>query len=313
MKIVVVGSVNLDLVATAAVLPRPGETVLGHGFTTVPGGKGANQAIAAAFAGAEVTFIGAVGEDAFAEQVRDNMARAGLDLSLLRTEPGPSGVALIAVDDAGENFIVVAPGANAKVTALTEADRVAIAAADALVLQLEIPVETVLEAARAARDAGVPVLLNAAPARSLPAELLDLVDVLIVNIIEAQMVLGDKVDSSARRSPSASARGMHAYSLMERLRALAPKVVLTVGPDGAFYADRDGTWMQIPAPKVDAVDSTAAGDGFVGAFAVAYTEGKPIADTLAWACAAGAIGATRLGASSSLALREEIDALAAKR
>ncbi|NUR70228.1 MAG: ribokinase [Hamadaea sp.] len=312
MKIVVVGSVNLDLVATAAVLPRPGETVLGDSFTTVPGGKGANQAIAAQYAGADVTFVGAVGEDAFAQQVRDNMAQAGLDLTLLRTVPGPSGVALIAVDDSGENFIVVAPGANSKLTELTEADRAAIAAADALVMQLEIPLEIVQEAAQVARDAGVPVLLNAAPARSLPADLLALVDVLIVNLIEAQMVLGDKIDSSARRSPSASARGMHAYSLMERLRQIAPKVVLTVGADGAFYADRDGTWMQIPAPKIDAVDTTAAGDGFVGAFAVAYTEGKPIADTLAWACAAGAIGATRLGASSSLALREEIDKLAAK-
>lgn len=312
MKIVVVGSVNLDLVATTAALPRPGETVLGHGFTTVPGGKGANQAIAAAFAGAQVTFIAAVGEDAFAQQVRDNIAKAGLDLSLLRTVPGPSGVALIAVDDDGENLIVVAPGANSKLTSLTEEDRAAIAAADAVVLQLEIPMETVLEAASAAREAGVTVLLNAAPARSLPPELLSLVDVLIVNLIEAQMVLGE-VDSSARRSRSAAARGMHAYSLMERLRALAPKVVLTVGADGAFYADREGTWMHIPAPKVDAVDTTAAGDGFVGAFAVAYTEGKPIAEALGWACAAGAIGATRLGASSSLALREEIDELAAKR
>ncbi|NUR24633.1 MAG: ribokinase [Catenulispora sp.] len=311
MKIVVVGSVNLDLVATAAQLPRPGETVLGHGFTTVPGGKGANQAVAAAYAGADVKFVGAIGDDDFGLQLRANLSAAGLDLSHLRVVPGPSGVALIAVDDEGENLIIVAPGANSQLTALTEADKAAVAGADAVVLQLEIPMATVVETARTAKAAGVPVLLNAAPAQRLPAELLDAVDVLIVNTIEAQMVLGD-VDSTARLSRVAAARDMHAYQLMERLRPLAKRIVLTVGADGAFYADRDGAWLHMPAPEVDAVDSTAAGDGFMGAFAVAYTEGKPIVEALGWACAAGAIGATRLGASSSLASREEIDMLAAK-
>lgn len=311
MRIAVVGSVNLDLVATTADLPRPGETVLGRDFSTVPGGKGANQAIAAAYAGAEVTFIGAVGDDGFAAQLRENLDRAGVDLSLLRVVPGASGVALIAVDGNGENIIVVAPGANSGLTSLSEADRAAIAASDALLLQLEIPMDTVVEAARVARAAGVAVLLNAAPARRLPAELLELVDMLVVNLIEAHAVLGE-VDSTARRSRSASARGMHAYSLLERLRPLAPRIVLTVGADGAFYADREGAWMHIPAPKVDAVDSTAAGDGFVGALAVAYTEGKPVPEALGWACAAGAVAATRLGASSSLARRTEIDGLAAR-
>jgi ribokinase len=309
MRIAVVGSVNLDLVATTAELPRSGETVLGRAFTTVPGGKGANQAIAAAYAGADVVFIGAVGDDGFATQLRENIERAGVDLSRLRVVPGSSGVALIAVDDDGENLIVVAPGANSGLIGLAAEDREAIAASDALVLQLEIPLETVVEAARCARDAAVPVLLNAAPARSLPPQLLDLVDVLIVNLIEAQVVLGD-VDTSARLSRSAAARGMHAYSLIERLRPLAPRVVLTVGADGAFFTDRDSSWLHVPAPRVDAVDTTAAGDGFVGAFAVAYTEGKAIGEALAWACAAGAISATRAGASSSLPLRAEIDALA---
>jgi len=309
MKIAVVGSVNLDLVATTAELPRPGESVLGRDFTTVPGGKGANQAIAAAYAGAEVTFIGAVGDDAFGAQLRENLDRAGVGLGRLRVVPGPSGVALIAVDGRGENLIVVAPGANSGLTSLTGDDRVAIAGSDALLLQLEVPLDTVVEAARAGREAGVPVLLNAAPARRLPAELLDLVDMLVVNLIEAQCVLGD-VDSSARRSRSASARGMHAYSLLERLRPLARRVVLTVGADGAFYTDREGTWLHVPAPRIDAVDTTAAGDGFVGALAVAYTEGKPVPGALGWACAAGAVAATRLGASSSLAQRVEIDDLA---
>lgn len=311
MRIAVVGSVNLDLVATTAELPRPGETVLGGDFTTVPGGKGANQAIAAAYAGARVTFIGAVGDDGFAAQLRENLDRAGVDLTLLRSVPGASGVALIAVDGNGENIIVVAPGANSQLTALTDADRAAIAGSDALLLQLEIPLDTVVEAARVASAAGVPVLLNAAPARRLPPELLELVDVLVVNLIEAQAVLGD-VDSSARRSRSAAARGMHAYSLLERLRPLAPRAVLTVGADGAFYTDREGGWLHIPAPKIDAVDTTAAGDGFVGALAVAYTEGKAMPQALGWACAAGAVSATRLGASSSLARRAEIDHLAAR-
>jgi ribokinase len=167
----------------------------------------------------------------------------------------------------------------------------------------------VIEAARTARDAGVKVILNAAPAHPLPAELLDLVDMLVVNLIEAQMVLGD-VDSTARRSRSAAARGMHAYSLLERLRPLAPRIVLTVGADGVFYADRDGAWMHVPAPLIEAIDTTAAGDGFVGALAVAYTEGKTVPQALAWGCAAGAVSATRLGASSSLARRTEIDHLA---
>jgi ribokinase len=311
MRVTVVGSVNLDLVATTAELPKPGETVLGRDFTTVPGGKGANQAIAAAYAGAEVTFVAAVGDDGFGTQLRENLDRAGLDLGRLRTEPGPSGVALIAVDGAGENIIVVAPGANSLLTELTDADKAAIAGSDALLLQLEIPLDTVVAAARTAREADVAVILNAAPARRLPAELLDLVDVLVVNLVEAQAVLGD-VDSSARRSRSASARGMHAYSLLERLRPLAQRVVLTVGADGAFYTDREGGWLHIPAPKIDAVDTTAAGDGFVGAFAVAYTEGKHMPDALSWACAAGAVSATRLGASSSLAQRAEIDELAGR-
>lgn len=311
MKIVVVGSTNLDLVTTTPTLPRPGETVLGHDFTSVPGGKGANQAIAAARAGAQSLFIGAVGDDRFAEQLRDSLGAENVDLSLLRTLPGPSGVALIAVDDEGENTIVVAPGANARFTELTETDRTAIAEATAVLLQLEIPLETVIEAATVARAAGVQVLLNAAPAQTLPAELLAVTDMLIVNMLEAEIILG-YADSSARRSPSASARGMLAYGLLEELRRIVPRVVLTVGADGAYYTDQKGGWLHVPAPKVEAVDTTAAGDAFVGALAVALGAGKSIGPALSWACAAGAICATRPGASRSLATFAEIDRLAAR-
>jgi ribokinase len=289
-RVVVVGSANLDLVVTAPTLPRPGETVLGGEFTTVPGGKGANQAIAAARAGGEVRFVGAVGDDEFAQPQRNNLAAAGVDIGGLRTVPGPSGVALIAVDQAAENLIVVAPGANAALTALSAADRAAIADADVLLCQLEIPVETVAEAATVARAAGTVVVLNAAPARVLPAELLSMVDVLVVNEGEAEVLAGRPAGP-------------------DDLLGLVPRAVMTRGARGAAYAGRDGTRLDVPAPAVDAVDTTAAGDAFTGALAVAWAEGRPVAETLRWACAAGALCATRLGASSSVPIRADIDQL----
>lgn len=287
-RVVVVGSANLDLVVTAPALPRPGETVLGGNFTTVPGGKGANQAVAAARAGARVGFIGAVGQDSFAQPQRDSLAAAGVDVSRLRTVPGPSGVALIAVDDAAENLIVVAPGANAALTTLSTPDRDAIAAADVLLCQLEIPLSAVAEAAATARAAGTVVVLNAAPARTLPGEVLDVVDVLVVNEGEAEVLAG---------RPAAP----------EDLLDLVPRVVMTLGARGAAYADRDGVRLEVPAPRVDAVDTTAAGDAFTGALAVAWAEGRPVERALHWACAAGAVCARRPGASSALPTRAEID------
>lgn len=284
-RVAVVGSANLDLVATAPVLPRPGETVLGHGFRTVPGGKGANQAVAAARAGAGCAFIGAVGDDPFAEQLRAHLAGSGVDIAGLRTVPGPSGVALIAVDDAAENLIVVAPGANASVTGLTGRDRAAAAAADVVLCQLEIPLPAVSEAMTAAPFA----ILNAAPAQALPAELLAAVDLLVVNESEAATLGGGAGD----------------------LLASVPRVVVTLGARGAEYADRDGARLTVPAPRIEAVDTTAAGDAFCGALAVAWAEGRPVAAALRWACAAGAACATRPGAGTALPTRAEIDALAA--
>jgi ribokinase len=287
----VLGSANMDLVATAPRLHGPGETVLGTGFDTVPGGKGANQAIAVARAartGSTCRFLGAVGEDGFGVNLKGTLRAAGVDVSCLRTVHGPSGVALITVDDAGENCIVVAPGANATVVDLTDAERAVIASATLLVCQLEIPVETVAEAAAVAREHGTYVLLNAAPARALPPDVLALVDVLIVNEHEAA-TLADGVDA---------------------LLKVVPRVVLTLGAAGAVYADRAGGSVRVPAPKVDAVDTTAAGDAFTGAFAVALAEGRPSEEALRWACAAGAVCATRRGASGALPTRAEIDALA---
>ncbi|MBF9134847.1 ribokinase, partial [Plantactinospora sp. S1510] len=190
VRVVVVGSTNLDLVVTTTTLPRPGETVLGNALRTVPGGKGANQAVAAARAGASCAFIGAIGRDGFADQLRANLAESNVDVRGLRDVPGPSGVALIAVDASAENLIVVAPGANGELTSLADPDRVAVEAADVLLCQLEVPLSAVVQAARWARGAGTTVVLNAAPARPLPAELLDAVDLLVVNQVEAAVVAG---------------------------------------------------------------------------------------------------------------------------
>ncbi|MFI5489845.1 ribokinase [Micromonospora echinaurantiaca] len=300
-EVVVVGSTNLDLVVTAPQLPRPGETVLGENFRTVPGGKGANQAVAAARAGAACGFVGAVGDDEFGAQLRASLVAAGVDVRGLRTVPGPSGVALIAVDRDAENFIVVAPGANGELTDLDVDDRAAIAAADVLLLQLEVPLPTVVAASGLARAEGTTVVLNAAPAAPLPAELLDLVDVLVVNEHEAAVVAGVFADEPP--------------VLVDALLELVPRVVLTLGARGAAYADRSGLRLEIPAPRIDAVDTTAAGDAFTGALAVGWAErgGAVDADAvtaiLRWACAAGAACAQRPGASTALPERAAIEAL----
>jgi ribokinase len=284
----------MDLVGTAPALPRPGETVLGHGFHTVPGGKGANQALAAARAGGRCAFVGAVGDDAFGTAMRQTLTESGVDIAGLRTVPGPSGVALIVVDDTGENTIVVVPGANGTVDRLTDADAVAVAGADVLLCQLEVPESVVVAAARVARPAGTRVVLNAAPVHSLPGELLSTVDLLVVNEVEGAAIAGTGTDPDV---------------LLDRLLELVPRVVLTLGAAGAAYADREGDRVTAPAPAVRAVDTTAAGDAFTGAFAVAWAEGRPVGDALRWACAAGAVCAQRAGASSALPDRAEIDAL----
>ena len=291
VRVVVVGSANMDLVATAPRLPAPGETVLGTDFTTVAGGKGANQAVAAARAGADCLLIGAVGDDPFGATLREGLGGAGVDAALVRTVAGPSGVALIAVGGDGENQILVVPGANGALTGLDERDLAAIAAADVLMAQLEVPVATVTAAARAARAAGVTVLLNAAPARQLPPDLLSTVDILVVNEGEARAVAG------------------RAHDVLDALLELVPRVVLTLGARGAAYADRDGTRITAPAPIVSTVDTTAAGDAFAGAFAVAWGEGRPVSEALRWACAAGAACVRTLGAAGSLPTRQEIDGL----
>jgi ribokinase len=298
VPIVVLGSANMDLVATSETLPTPGETVLGHGFAMVAGGKGANQAVAAARAGGSCAVIGVVGDDAFGEPLRAGMRDAGVDTDLLRVAHGPSGVALIVVDDKGENQIVVSPGANATLTDLTPADRSAIARAGALVCQLEVPVEAVTDAARTARAAGTRVILNAAPARVLPGDLLAVTDLLVVNGVEAGIVTG--------------LPGAEPDALVDALVRLVPRAVVTLGAAGARYGERNGARVAVPAPRVSTVDTTAAGDAFIGALTVAWLEGRTMADALRWACAAGAACACTLGAATSLPSRSAIEALFAK-
>lgn len=302
-RVVVVGSVNMDLVATAPSLPRAGETVLGHAFTQVPGGKGANQAIAAARAGASTVFVGAIGSDALGVTLRARLSGSSVDVSLLRVVYGASGVALIVVDDAGENAIVVAPGANATLRRLTEAELAAIVDTDIMLCQLEVPLETITEAALAAHAAGVRVMVNAAPARPMPAELLAATDLLVVNHVEATALTevgAHDVDSGDGPAPEA---------LVEALLERVPRVVLTRGSAGAWYGSHDTDLVHVPAPVVTTVDTTGAGDAFCGALAVAWACGRDLVDAVRWASAAGAATVRRLGASTSLPQRTVIDEL----
>ncbi|SDH93268.1 ribokinase [Sinosporangium album] len=287
----VYGSANMDVVAYVAKAPKRGETVTGRAFHTIPGGKGANQAIAAARAGAEVAFLGAVGDDAFGVELRRTLAGAGISVERVRTVPGPSGVAHIVVDDEAGNSIIVVPGANGMLTGPDAADRALLARADALLLQLELPLEAVVAAARAAREAGVRVVLTPAPVVELPAELLECVDLIVPNEHEAAGITGSADPQDA----------------LSALLDLVPEAVVTLGGRGAVYGSRAGTRLHEPAVPVRAVDTTAAGDTFVGALAVARAEGREPAEALRFASAAASLAVRRHGASTSMPHRHEID------
>ncbi|WP_089101032.1 ribokinase [Streptomyces hyaluromycini] len=290
--IAVLGSMNMDLVAYAEKAPQLGETVTGRAFRTIPGGKGANQAIAAARAGATVSMIGAVGHDVYGSRMRETLEHSGVDTDSLRTIEGPSGTAHIVVDDEGGNAIVVVPGANGTVDHLAPGDEGVIASADTLLLQLEIPLAAVVAGAEAARRHGVRTILTPSPAHPLPFELLHNIDLLVPNEREAATLTdrGDPRDAAA--------------ALLDRV----PQVVVTLGAAGSLYLTRDAAPLVIPAPRVTAVDSTGAGDTFVGALAVALAEEKPIREALSWAAAAAAISVQREGATESMPYRPEIEA-----
>jgi ribokinase len=297
--IVVLGSVNADLVLRCERLPRPGETVHGKDFQTVPGGKGANQAVAAARLGGRVEFIGCVGDDAFGTTARATLERAGVGTACLRRHAGvATGVAMIMVERSGQNSIALAAGANACVdVAHVDGAAAVIAGASLLVCQLETPLATVRHAIGIARRHRVPVLLNPAPAQPLARALLAEVDILVPNETEAARLL----PPDTTPGPAAAAATLQ--------RQGPATVIVTLGGDGICIADARGT-RQRPAPAVQAVDTTGAGDAFIGAFAVALQEGLDTDAAAAFAQRAAAFSVTRTGAMASLPTRAELEGTA---
>jgi len=298
MHVIVVGSLNMDLVVRMPQIPRPGETLLGGVFKTFPGGKGANQAVAAARLGAHVTMIGCVGGDAFGQEMRDTLTAEGIDTTHVLVHPeSATGVALIQVDAKGQNSIAVASGANFQLTSAdVEKAMQAIENFDVLVMPLETPLETIYTAARIASERGAKVLLNPAPAQMLKPDLLELVDVLLPNEYEAALMTGSSSLQSAADVQSAA----------EKLLSLGVKnLMVTMGSRGAMLFDGQME-SNISACPVQAVDTTAAGDCFVGALAVGLCEGKSLLSAAEFASAASAISVTRDGAQPSLPRREEV-------
>jgi ribokinase len=300
MNIVEVGSLNMDLVVRIPKIPRPGETLLGGVYRTFPGGKGANQAVAAARLGAHVAIIGCVGDDAFGREMRAILAREGIDITHVLVHPDEAtGVALIQVDAQGQNSIAVASGANFRLTsANVEKAMQIIDGFDALVMPLETPLETIYTAARIASRKGAKVLLNPAPAQILEKDLLELVDVLLPNEYEIALMTGIQLQSATDTHQAA-----------EKLLSLGLKnLVVTLGDQGALLFDgRTNQETPIPVCPVQAIDTTAAGDCFVGALAVGLCEGKSLSAAAEFASTAAALSVTRAGAQSSLPRREEVE------
>jgi ribokinase len=300
-RVAVVGSANMDVVAHVQALPERGATVMGRSLAHSPGGKGANQAVAAARAGSEVFFVGRVGADAYGTGLMESMRNAAVSTEHVAVAPSmPSGVALIMVDDEGHNIIAVVPGANSEVSP-EDVDRArdAISSCSVLLLQLEIPIDTVLHAARVAREAGVTVVLNPAPARDVNLEVLHLVDILVPNQDEVGRLsgMGPPVD------PASAARML--------VDAGAPAVVVTLGDRGAVLVDRQGERV-IPAFPAHAVDSTGAGDAFVGNLAHSLAGGATLDEAAHFASAAAALSVEREGAQASMPTGDETRALLAR-
>jgi ribokinase len=291
--VVVVGSINMDLVVNADHVPAPGETILGDKLRTLPGGKGANQAVAAARAGAAVSMIGRLGPDAFGTELRDGLRAEGVDVGAVGTcKHDPSGVALITVAATGENAIVVAPGANAMIRTVhvddvVDASPSAFVAGSVVLMQLEIPLEVVVHTAVRARAVGCRVVLNPAPARPLPDELFAAIDVVIANETEVDMLGG-----------------------IDALRTRVPVVVATLGAAGLTLYTSGGA-VHMPGHQVDVVDTTGAGDATCGAFVAALAAGHSESEAAVRANAAGALTTTALGARTS-PLAAEIDAFLAR-
>ena len=294
--VIVFGSINMDLVTRTPRLPLAGETLQGYEFFTAAGGKGANQAVAAARLGISTQMVGRVGNDDFGPQLRDGLQAAGVHTDqVLLDDNASSGVAVIAVDDAGENNIIIIAGANGRVNQ-EDVERLTdlLPNAAALLLQLEVPIPAVLIAAQAAQKASVPVILDPAPAREdIPAELYSLVDIITPNEVEATQLVGFPVDGQETASQAAAEL---------RQRGIGT-VIIKLGAQGVFCVTGSETFF-VPAFSVQAVDTVAAGDAFNGGLATALAEGLPLRQAILWGAAAGALSATKVGAQPSLPDRE---------
>jgi ribokinase len=296
-KIVVVGSSNTDMILKLERIPKPGETILGGEFVTAAGGKGANQAVAAAMAGGAVTFIARVGRDMFGEQAVAGFVASGINVDHVQRDKIPSGVALIFVAKDGENSIGVGGGANGKLSpADVKKAKAAFAAASGVIMQLETPLETVQAAADLAHAKGAMVILNPAPAQKLPDALLKKISILTPNETEAELLTGIKVTDDTSCAKAADAL----------LRKGVQTVIITLGSRGSYVATSKSKQL-VPGFKVKPVDTTAAGDTFNGALAVALAEGKSMYEAVRFANAAGAISVTRMGAQPSAPKRSEIE------
>lgn len=288
--VVVVGSINADLVVQVERHPRPGETLLGRTSTLLPGGKGANQAVAAARLGADVALVGAVGDDPNAATALGGLRDAGVDLTHVRTVDAPTGLAVVTLSDDGENTIVVVPGANATVSRRV-VDEAADLVADArvCVVQAEIPLPTVAHVARLAAAGGTRLVLNVAPAADLPLETVRAADPLVVNEHEAATLLGRRFADPGDAARELAARGVRS-------------VVVTLGAGGVVGVEDGATWSS-PARTVDALDTTGAGDAFVGALAAGIADGLPVEQAAALATRVAAASVTRIGAQPSFPWR----------
>jgi len=293
--IIVVGSINADLVVRAPRFPLPGETIQGEDLATIPGGKGANQAVAAARLGADVAMVGRVGTDSFGTSLIENLKQNHVNATRVhRDEIVATGTAIIVVDAHGQNSIVLSPGANAKVEP-ADVEPASFLDSKLLLLQLEIPTETVLHAARLAKESGLRVLLNPAPARELPNELLALVDFIIPN--ETELAQLTKQTVSDEKSAETAARSL--------VTGEAQIVIVTLGANGTLIVNRNSA-KHIPSFKVNVVDTTAAGDAFIGGFAVALLGGQSLEDAVQYASACGALAVTKFGAQPSLPTADEV-------
>jgi len=305
-RLVVVGSINLDLVSVAPRIPLPGETLTGSTFASFSGGKGANQAFAAARLGMQVSMIGKLGNDSFGGELRANLESAGVDTTAVAVEATSSGIAQIITAANGENVIVVIPGANALVSpSYVEKHLDLIRSASIVLTQLETPLETVEFLASITRKEGIPIVLDPAPARPLPDSLLERVDWLTPNESETCSLLGFKSQDLPENELA---------KIAETLLQRGPRnVLLKLGQRGCFLALADGRRISLPAYQVRAIDSTAAGDAFNGAFASALLEGHDPVRSASWASAVAAISVTRRGAQPSMPTRAEVQAFLKER